>query len=428
MRKLIPPFLFSAYHWTLARLAAIIFWFPSRSMIIIGVTGTDGKTTTSYMIHHLLESAGIKSGLISTVMVKIGGKSIKYESDLTTPGRFTLSYLLFKMKRAGCKVAIIETSSEGLIGHRVDWIDFDVAVFTNLAPEHLNTHKTFQRYKEAKGKLFSSLAISKKKNFSKTSVVNFDDKEAGYFHSFWAEEKRTYALNEKADFNATEISVFNNRNEFIVGSQKFIIPHFMGIYNIYNALAAISTVSLFGVSIQRSALFFKNINPLSGRMNQIEEGQDFFVFVDFAHTPQGLESVLRTVKSFAKGKTISVFGSAGGRDANKRPDFGRVAARYSDFTILTTDDPRMEDPQNIAKDIALGLTEAGKKEDVEYIFIKDRKKAIERAIEIAQTGDVVITTGIGHHRVLYVGKGTIPWNEEGIAREAIRKKLTRIKK
>lgn len=430
IKKFIPKFLLSGYHKSLALLGALFYGYPSRKLIVIGVTGTKGKSTVVYLISKILEEAGYKVGASSTILFKIADKEWANGTKQTMPGRFKLQKFLGKMVNAGCQYAVIETSSEGILQSRHLGIDYDVAVFTNLSPEHVEAHGSYEKYKQAKGELFKCLAASFKKEINgqkipKIIIANADDKEAGYFMNFPADKKFSFSVHQPLHNQLDE--VFSKNVRINPDGVKFSINNIdfhlklLGEFNLYNALAAI-TVGLsqkVDLSIIKKAL--EKIKGIPGRLEEIENSKGFKIFVDYAHEPKGLEEVYKTIKIFQPKKIISVLGSqGGGRDKAKRPILGKLAGQYNDYVIVTNEDPYDEDPQIIIDDVFAGVTQTGKIENQNCFRILDRREAIKKALSLAQAGDVLIITGKGSETVMAVAGGQkIPWDDRKVTRELL---------
>ena len=427
-RRLIPKKLFKlgqpVYHFLLALSGNIVYRFPGRKLICIGVTGTNGKSTTIELINSVLKSAGYKTGMISTVAFEIDGKRIENKTSRTTLGRWQTPKMLRQMVKAGCQFAIIEVASEGIVQFRTWGIPFDVAVFTNLSPEHLNTHGTMARYRAAKGKLFENLATSKKKRlngkrFSKVSVVNIDDREGKYFGAFPADLHLTYGL-KKADVMGKNV-VQNGKLSFDIGylgKNYFIQTELVGRFNVSNILAAWSVGQALGISSQNIKWGIEAVKAVKGRMEKVAEKSGVKYYIDYAMTPDSYEMLLDEMRAIAKGKVIAVFGAAGDRDKAKRPLIGEVAARKADFTILTDDEPYSEDPKKIIAELESGFEKIGA---TNYKVISDRKKAFGEAARMASAGDVVVVPGIGHQAYRNIGGDKkVSWDEAEIIREIVK--------
>jgi len=402
IRKLVPSFLIGWYHFSLAFLGTLIFRFPSRKLKVIGVTGTNGKTTTIEMISKILEAAGNKVASLSSIKFKIGNREWTNTLKMTMPGRFKLQRFLRQAVNSGSKYAVLEVTSEGIKQYRHKFIDFDVAVFTNLSPEHIETHGSFENYRAAKGKLFQAA-----KNIH---VINIDDENREYFLQFPAEKKYTYGLNQ-GDINSKDLKL----NLQLIGN-----------FNIYNALAAICVGVSQGVNLEICKKVLEEVRGIPGRMEEVIS-EPFKVFVDYAFTPNALEKVYQTLTNLKpktynlQPKLICVLGACGGgRDKWKRPVLGKIAAEYCDEIIITNEDPYDENPMDIINQVAEGVGQRAKK-------ILDRREAIKRALCVTKlsTTSIVVITGKGCEPWICVAGGKkIPWDDREIVREEF-KKLSR---
>jgi len=373
--------------------------YPARHLKVIGITGTDGKTTASHLIYSILQEAKLPVAMISTVAAFVGDKELDTGFHVTTPDAKFLQPFLKGLVNEGIEYLALETSSHGLDQHRVLGCNFLIGVLTNITHEHLDYHKTFEKYLAAKGKLFRKVKIA---------VLNRDDKHFNYLKQVARRAKIvTYGIDKKADFTPEK---FKFRTK---------LP---GKYNLYNCLAAIATTSILGIddkTIRKAILLFK---PIKGRMEEIKEGQKFRVIIDFAHTPNGLEKALTTLKDQkGKSKLIVVFGCAGERDVRKRPMMGEIATKLADLIILTAEDPRTEDVDQIIEQIAEGCQKAGGIEDESFFRVSDRQEAIGFAIQkLAKKNNIVAICGKGHERTMCFGKTEIPWSDQKVAKKAIK--------
>ena len=437
VKKLTPGFILSAYHLSLAYCAALRYWFPSASMVVIGVTGTKGKSSVVFMLAKILEEAGIKVAVSSSLMFKINENEWLNPYHMTMAGRFKLQQFLYQAKNARCTHVIIETTSEGIKQHRHRFIHFDVAVFTNLTPEHIEAHGGFENYKKAKGKLFEALAHAKKKTINgnrieKIAVVNTDNEHGHYFLQFPADTtygfsvQGTCVLPPSANHtcvSASAVVVSPEGVSFDVETTKFRM-HLLGQFNVENALCAAVTAKSLGVAFSVAASALAKIEEIPGRMKFIREGQRFTAIIDFAHTPSSFEGVFAVMKQLKDphGRIIAVFGSAGGgRDKWKRPELGRIAARTADHIILTADDPYEEDIDVICAEIQKGIDSEVFKGKVEVI--SNRREAITTALHMARWNDIVLFLGKGTEQTLMIGTESVSWNEESIVIEEIRNML-----
>lgn len=431
LKKLIPKDLILQYHKLWAVLANFIYGFPSKELIVIGVTGTNGKSTTSNLIAQVLQAKGDKVGLMTTVNFKIGDKEWINDTHMTMQGRLKLQKMLRQMVKAGCKYAVIETSSEGIMQNRNWGIRYDVAVFTNLTPEHIEAHGSFEKYKAAKGKLFANLAKYPKKKINgqlidKAVVVNLDDEHWQYYLNFQADKKYAYGLSE---YRFPEgVKYIKPKNYHLAMSEiVFVLKgldfkvNLIGKFNIYNCLAAVCVGLHFGFSLEELQAALAKVNGVPGRMELIKEGQDFTVLIDYAHDPKSFEMLFDTLAMFDKKRIIHVFGSAGGvRDHSKRPTLGSLSGKNADITIVTDEDSYDEPTDKILNEIATGAIEQGKKEGETLFKIPDRKQAISKACQIAESGDLVLISGKGTEQSIKSGGVETPWDDRDVTREVLK--------
>ncbi len=368
----------------LAQSSANFFNHPEKELKIIGITGTNGKTTTTYLIKAVLESAGEKVGLIGTNQNMIGDEILPTER--TTPESYELMALIREMSDKGCTYVVMEVSSHSLVLSRVCPIVFDIAVFTNLTQDHLDFHGTMEEYAKAKAQLFKQC---------KVGIVNVDDAACGEMTKSAECEFVTYGVKADADVCAKNVKLKASSVEFealcfdSIGRVEFHVP---GEFSVYNALSAISAALMCGLSLEKTAQSLASVSGVKGRAEVVPVPTDYTVMIDYAHSPDGLENILETVRGFAKGRVIAVFGCGGDRDSTKRPKMGAVADRLADYLIITSDNPRTEDPIAIINDILPGITKPANKYRVE----PDRRLAIYHALDIAKEGDVVVLAGKGH--------------------------------
>ncbi len=429
LKRMLPASLLSWYHFFLAFLAALIYAFPSRHLIVIGVTGTNGKSTVVNMSARILEAAGFKVGHTSTVNFKIGRTEWLNDTKMTMRGRLSLQSFLRRMVREKCQYAIVETTSEGIKQYRHWGIYYDVAVFTNLTPEHIESHGSFEKYKEAKGKLFKSINHQYKPEATKTAIVNLDDPNADYFLSFPAQKKYGFTTKslppEKKEVNiisGSNISEDKNGVAFTTEGNSVKLK-LLGRFNAINALAAICVGLSQNIPLKKMISALHDLPGVPGRMQPIDEGQSFKIIVDYAHEPAGLELVYQALKSFQPRKIISVLGSqGGGRDKRKRPILGELASRYTDYIILTNEDPYDDDPMEIINEVGQGIIRNNSKiEGQHYFKILDREEALKKAIKLAAPGDIVIVTGKGSEQNMVIRNGKkIPWNDEKTIRNLLK--------
>ncbi|PIR72674.1 MAG: hypothetical protein COU42_00385 [Candidatus Nealsonbacteria bacterium CG10_big_fil_rev_8_21_14_0_10_36_24] len=388
IKKIAPSFLLDFYHYLLALTGAFLYGFPSWRLIIIGVTGTSGKSTIVELAAKILEEAGFKVASLSSIKFKIGEKERENKLKMTMPGRLKIQKFLSQAVKTGCKYAVLEVTSEGIKQFRHKFIKFDVAVLTNLSPEHIEAHAGFEKYREAKLKLF--------KNTKKIHIINLDDENAEYFWKIPAEKKIGYRLNEAAKLLPKNLNL-------------------LGEFNLYNALAAVHIGLSQGISLDICKRALEKIRGIPGRM-EIVVKEPFIVVVDYAHTPEALKKVYETLKG---AKLICVLGACGGgRDKWKRPVLGKIAAKYCQEVIITNEDPYDENPIEIIEQVA-GDTNAKK--------VLDRGEAIKEALKLAQPRDVVVITGKGSEPWMCVAHcKKIPWDDRQVVKEKY-KNLTKIR-
>jgi UDP-N-acetylmuramoyl-L-alanyl-D-glutamate--2,6-diaminopimelate ligase len=424
-KKIIPKRLFRAlqplYHRALAWLAVQWYRHPARSLLVIGITGTNGKSTVVEMTHRIFMGADVSVASISSLRLRINEKEERNEFSMTMPGRFALQRFLARAKKAGCRVAIIEVTSEGIAQSRHCGIDFDVAALTNITPEHIESHGSFEAYRNAKAELFKSIAQSFRKDsaIKKTIVVNGDDERAEYFLQFDADQKMIYLMTTPPQSPPTAVGGENEGVVVLTADQYEFDLKLPGAFNLANALCAAAIARSQGIPKEIIKKAIEGIKTIPGRMEYIQENP-FAVIVDYAHTPDALEKVYETIKG--NGRLICVLGAAGGgRDKWKRPELGRIASSYCDEIILTNEDPYDENPKEILHQIAQGLIPRFSR----YAFILNRAEAIERALRAAQQGDVVMITGKGAELWMHIEAGRlVKWDD----REKVRETLEKIKK
>lgn len=426
IRRLVPESIVGLYHLALAALAAFWYGHPSEKLVVIGVTGTNGKSTTTQFTGRMLEHAGYRVGWTGTASFKVGDREWANDKKMTMLGRFQTQRLLRDMVKAGCTHAIVETSSQGLAQHRHVGINYDIAVFTNLTPEHIEAHGGFENYKKAKGKLFAALAIGKRKDGrEKIAVANIDDPHAEFFLSFPVDKKYGFGVDSTSVASAMIPVVARNLrlaasgSTFDVEGLEFHLKP-IGRFNVYNGLAAMATCRALGLSwdVVRDAA--GRLESVPGRLEAIDEGQPFAVLVDYAYEPAALNAVYDTLRLLPHNRLIHVVGSAGGgRDVARRTVLGRMAAEHDDVVIVANEDPYDEDPMQIVRQVADGAR-TGKTEEVDLFLVLDRQEAIDKAMALAQPGDLVLLTGKGCEPVMAVAGGKkVPWDDRAAARKAL---------
>ncbi len=384
---------------------------PSNSLKVIGITGTNGKTSTSYYLKSILDCADKKTAIIGTIGVIIENTQLKLEN--TTPDSLTIQNYLNIMLEKGIKYCIMEVSSHALDLKRVDYINFYTSIFTNLSLDHLDYHKTMENYFNSKKKLFYKT--------KGTHIINIDDDYGKRLFRSNNDRMITYGIKENANVYATNIEYFISGTKFILHTPLEHIEIYLntiGEFNLYNALAATACAYSLTIDIETIKLGLEALVGIKGRFEIIKTNTDFTVIIDFAHTPDGLEKVLKTIRSLSKERIIVVFGAGGNRDQSKRPEMGEIVGRNSDVAIITSDNPRYENPTKIINDIETGIKRTKK----EYITIVNRKKAIEYAIKIAKTNDIILLAGKGHETYTIVGDKIFDFDERQLIMNIIRGK------
>jgi len=411
----------------LAFLAAAWHGFPARRLTVIGVTGTDGKTTTCNLLHGILTAAGRRAGLITTVNAVVGERVLDTGLHTTTPDAPAVQRYLAEMVAAGLETAVLEATSEGLAQHRLTACDFDVAVVTNITHDHLYFHGTLEQYRADKARLFHSLATSHRKpGVAKVAVLNADDGSFDDLRRIPADRQLAYAIHRPADVTAQAISFAPGSTCFVAQTPDGnfeVETTLVGEFNVYNILAAVAVGVSQGIPLETMQQGIRSVKGVIGRMERVDEGQPFTAIVDFAHTPNALENALRTLRPLTQRRLIVVFGCAGQRDVKKRPLMGEVAARLADVTVLTAEDPRTESVEAITAQIVAGIEKAGAREGEGYYRIADRAEAITFAVELARPGDTVIVAGKGHEQSMCFGTVEHPWSDHQALRAALRRKI-----
>ena len=413
----------------LAYLSAAWLGFPARRLTVVGVTGTDGKTTTCNLLYAILAAAGRRTGLVSTVNAVIGDRVFDTGLHTTTPDSPDVQRYLAEMVAAGMEVAILETTSHGLEQHRVSACDFDVAAVTNVTHEHLDIHGSLEAYRRAKAMLFHHLEAGyRKPGVPKVAVLNADDDSYRYLRPIPADRQLAYSLGGEADVVAADIRHGPAETRFAVRAAD---THFelrtrlVGDFNVSNILAAIGVALALGIPVASIQEGVWKTAGIIGRMERIDEGQEFTALVDFAHTPNALTRALETARTMTAGRVIAVFGCAGERDVQKRAWMGGIGARLADVTVMTAEDPRRESLGAILDEMARGAEEAGGEEGRTFYRVPDRAEAIQFAVDLAQPGDLVIACGKGHEQSMCYGTVETPWSEHAALRAALRARLAR---
>ena len=410
IKKFIPKKVFEffqpIYHYLLALAGAIIYRFPSRKIFVIQITGTKGKTSTAELVNAILEEAGFKTALLGTLRFKIGEKSEMNKHKMTMPGRFFVQQFLRKAVKAKCDYIIIESTSQGVLQFRHKFIQANALIFTNLSPEHIEAHGSYEKYREAKLEYVKALEKSNKKR--KILVVNSDDKEAPKFLKNNIKEQYKYSSQKAKPFE------LKKKGSVITIDGQTINTPLSGKFNIYNMLAAATFAKSQNIGIDTIKKAFEGFKGIRGRVELIEEGQDYTIVVDYAHTADSLEKLY---EAFQNTKRICVLGNTGGgRDKWKRPLMGAIADKYCSNIILTDEDPYDEDPKKIVEDMTEGI------KNVEYEIIMNRRAAINKALSIAKTGDTVLITGKGTDPYIMGPNNTkLKWDDATVVREELKK-------
>ena len=417
------------YHYLLAFLGALFYGFPSRQLIVIGVTGTKGKTTTCNLIAQILNAAGLKTGMATTVNFRIGDREWVNKTKQTMLGRFQLQKLLHQMVKEDCLYAVVETSSEGILQYRHRFIDYSVAVFTNLSPEHIERHGSFENYRLAKMKLFEQVAQEK----NGVGVYNFDDANVKYFLEPKVAAQHVYTLRLKDPLvqihnlhQVLNIKSMPAGTTFLLDREKFEMS-LIGEMNVYNAAAAICVALSQNIPMAKIKKALLKAKAPAGRLEFVDKGQNFKIVIDYAHEPTSLEAVYKTIINSKlktkNSKLICLLGSqGGGRDKWKRAEMGKIAAKYCDKIILTNEDPYDENPAAILNDIEAGFSQNQKSKikNQKYWKIIDGREAIKKAVSLAKRDDVAILTGKGGEVWMCVKNGKkIPWDERAIVEEIL---------
>jgi len=408
----VPQVKVSNVRQVMGTLAAIVYGHPSEQLELVGVTGTNGKTTITYLIEKIGIKQGKKVGLIGTLGSRIDGRDIP--GDRTTPEAIEVQKLLAEMVAEGVSLAVMEVSSHALDLGRVAGCEFDMGIFTNLTQDHLDYHKTMEDYLSAKSLLFANLKGNK---LLKISILNGDDPAFRELSQASVAPVVSYGINNAVDYRAENVEVTPQGVQFQVRFSEGIQDIWYatpGFFSVYNALAAFAWGVERGYQPSTVAEALAEISGVPGRFESVRQGQPFQVIVDYAHTPDGLENVVRTARDFTPGRLLTVFGCGGDRDRTKRPLMGKVASQGSDFLFVTSDNPRTEDPDQIIEEILTGVS------GVDYVTLRDRREAIWRACHLARPGDTILIAGKGHETYQIFGTEVHPFDDREVAREALR--------
>ncbi len=419
----LPKIIVNDTRYAMARLASHFYDYPSSKFRLIGVTGTNGKTTTSFLLDKIFADQAKRTALMGTIHMKIGDRIT--DARNTTQESIDLQKHFAQMVKEQIEVCTMEVSSHALEQGRVKGCDFNTAIFTNLTQDHLDYHETMENYRDAKGLFFSRLgnAFGKAPEDQKFAVLNADDAASAVYRSMTAAEVVTYGIDHDADVKANNIRITPQGTHFYLtsfaGEAQFHLQ-MIGKFSVYNALAAITAALLEGIPLHEIQQSLEAVKGVDGRFEAVQAGQPFLVIVDYAHTPDSLDNVLSTIKEFVHGKLLCVFGCGGDRDRTKRPLMAKIVAKYSDHVFATSDNPRTEDPERILSDIEKGLVEVGYPAE-QYDIILDRKKAIQLAIDQASPDDVVLIAGKGHETYQEINGVRHDFDDRVAAKEAIRR-------
>ncbi len=433
LKHALPGQIFSIYYWCFSMLGALLYGRPSRKMVVVGITGTKGKTSTANFIWSCCMAARMKAGIISTANIRIGEEETMNQYHMTMPGRFAIQRTMREMARKGCKVCVVETTSEGLKQWRHSGIEYDVAIFTNLTPEHLPSHGgSFDAYKKAKGALFSSLGRSSQKTIDgnvvqKIVLANIDSEHAPYYLSLVSGDAHTFSVNSPSDTKAENIQESSSGVTFSVKGASYRLS-VLGAFNVYNALPALALMKLWNVPDEQVRAGLKALTLIPGRMEVVPfpAGADgsCTVIVDYAHEGQSMAAATDASRKMLgeSGKLILLLGAeGGGRDKAKRKTMGEIAAQKADVVIVSDVDPYDDDPTEICEDIAKVVEAGGKQRGKDLFVIGDRRSGIAKALALANTGDVVLITGKGAEQSMVTRSGSTPWDDRSVVREEMTK-------
>ncbi len=428
IKKILPEKVLLVRHYLFAMMATIYYRHPSKKMIIIGVTGTKGKTSATNFIWSTLTAMGFKTGIISTANIRIGEEEMINDFHMTMPGRFAIQRFLRKMANKGCDICVVETTSEGIKQYRHKGVLYDIMVFTNLTPEHLPSHEgSFEKYKEAKGVVFKELSTHSKsinrEPVKKTIIANRDSEHADYYLSFDADRKVTFALDNKADYKAENITEKEEGVSFTVQKEEYSLS-IPGSFNVYNALPALAIGNLLEGKTEDIKKGLLSLKVIPGRVEEVKNKQNFKVYIDYAHEKESITQILKTGNGIKakNGKVIILLGAeGGGRDKSKRAAMGEISAKMADYVVVSNVDPYEDDPTEIAEDIAVAAEKNGKKREEDLFVIEDRREGINKALSLAQPGDVVLITGKGVEPTITIDGKIYPWDDKKVTEEELEK-------
>jgi UDP-N-acetylmuramoyl-L-alanyl-D-glutamate--2,6-diaminopimelate ligase len=427
LRARLPLLIVDSTRSSIGPLASAVYGNPSRKLRVVGVTGTDGKTTSSHLTAYVLDRCGLKSGYLTSVGFDAGEGFELNDTHMTTVESPVIHNTMARALLNGKETMIVESSSEGLAQHRLDGTDFDVAVFTNLSRDHLDFHGTMENYLAAKGLVFMLASRSPDKGFPKAAVLNADDRSTDYLSELTTLPAVTYGTMVGTDLQATEIVAEGFCLRFTLrcdGINTHAQVPLIGRFNVYNSLIAVAVARSQGVEVPEAVAALSSFPGVPGRLERIDEGQPFSVYVDIASTPAALENVLTALRPGTQGKLWVLFGAAGGRDPARRDGMGRIAGKLADAAVITNEDPRLEDPEAIIEAIAAGLKEGGMKENEQFFRRLDRTEAIEYIFSQAQPGDTVLLAGKATETSMVFGTNSVPWDERATARRLLGASVT----
>ena len=388
-------------------MAQCFYGYPARGMRGVGITGTKGKTTTSFLVREIARHAGYKVGLMGTVCTSIGDK--EEPASLTTPDPIDVQSLLARMRDAGCDFYVMEVSAHALDLRKLVGMQFDQGVFTNFSQDHLDYFGTMETYRKAKEKFFTPFYL-------KHAVVNADDEAAP--HMLGKVETTTFGVSKPADAYANDIEIHESGVSFVLSWKDVRIPlhlHISGIFNVYNSMAAAVACLEMGMDPEKVKEGLEAVTVVPGRIEPLPTHTPYRVILDYAHSPASLESILKTIREFTRGRLICLFGCGGGRDKEKRPIMGEISGRLADFSILTSDNPRLEQPMDILSAIEAGIKPTG----APYVVIENRREAIRYAMQMGKPGDVIVLAGKGHETYQDIGGQKLPFDEKVVVRELL---------
>jgi UDP-N-acetylmuramoyl-L-alanyl-D-glutamate--2,6-diaminopimelate ligase len=395
---------------SMAHIASAYYGHPTRKIKLIGITGTNGKTTTAFMVEKIMRFAGYKTGLLGTIECRIGDEVLPV--DRTTPESADLQYLFARMAESGVKAAVMEVSSHAIDLMRVEACEFDVVVYTNLSQDHLDYHGTMEEYFSVKKRIFDDTA-----DCGVSHIINIDDEFGRRLEVHGGVNQIRYSVKEKVELNAAEIELRSDGSKFVLETREKAVPVTLklpGVYNVSNALAAAGAASALGVDLETVRNGLEELDRVPGRFERVDCGQDYDIIVDYAHTPDSLEKILKAAKELTSGRLIAVFGCGGDRDRGKRSLMGRVAVELSDYVVVTSDNPRSEDPHRIIDDILEGIKGVN---GASFKVVADRRKAIERAILEAEKGDFIVIAGKGHETGQEIAGRKTPFDDVLMVKE-----------